>query len=390
MFFLAAQIELQNQTHKVIKDGFEKVKPILESKEPAKVIHGDVPEQDKDELLGINKNFEAHLPSITLFLEQDSYLNEAMHLDLNFRSVDQDNYKKQKQGKTMSEAINEENGLTFQNSAIHILFYEKMMKKQDQPTIDEVPEVISMSRCKLEKEVTEKFDATAHELDLLLLFKDITAQFVSDEAMEQLLFILDIDIKEVKSPLVYQKILTCFKEFHTASVDNFKAMLDKFNFPYEYDDGKHLTENRRLFKDFFSCLSNIRVAIVEGSHRCEATCRTLHGYQLGDPLPLKHLEITIPETSTIFQPIDIVVYYPKDKNQKLDNDVLKYCKGISEHIADYKVLFIERTRHYFWNELWKDITEHSELQKLLYDKQADFFAENMSYRHRTKQQIKSN
>lgn len=84
------------------------------------------------------------------------------------------------------------------------------------------------------------------------------------------------------------------------------------------------------------------------------------------------------------------MYYRKDRNQKLDNDLLKHCKGISELIADQKVLVIERNWNYFFGELLKAITNHPELKDLLYDKQEEFYAENVSYRQNSSLEIRSN
>ena len=97
-------------------------------------------------------------------------------------------------------------------------------------------------------------------------------------------------------------------------------MLNQLQFPFVYDDETSLAENRRQFKDFFSCLTNIRCAVVEGSHRCESSCRLLQGYPLGDPIPLVQRNIELPVGCTLFKQVQTHVYYPKDENIVLDKN----------------------------------------------------------------------
>ena len=117
-------------------------------------------------------------------------------------------------------------------------------------------------------------------------------------------------------------------------------MLDQLQLPFIYDTNKTLPENRRDFKDFFSCLTKIRCAVVEGGHCCEAACRILQGYRLGDPVPLEQLDIQVPENSTLFQQQQTVVYYSPDENLQLDERVLEYLTAISKQIAEQKVLLL--------------------------------------------------
>ncbi len=104
--------------------------------------------------------------------------------------------------------------------------------------------------------------------------RNVTAQFVSPEEYGQLLFVLG----QVPQNAPWQSckdVLTLFNDFPTNTVHNFKDMLHRLQFPYVYDNNKTLAQNRRDFQDFFSCLTNIRCAVVEGGHCCEAASRTL-------------------------------------------------------------------------------------------------------------------
>ena len=118
----------------------------------------------------------------------------------------------------------------------------------------------------------------------------------------------------------FDKILTLLNDFNTSSVENFQDMIRQVGIPFDYNANISLQQNRRQFKDF---LTNVRCAVVEGSHCCEATCQTLHGYQLGDPVPLKYAGVEAPPASTVFQNIGVQVYFCKDEIFKLDETVLK-------------------------------------------------------------------
>ena len=105
-------------------------------------------------------------------------------------------------------------------------------------------------------------------------------------------------------------------------MESFKDMLEQLDFPYEYNEKKTLEQNRHRFKSFFSCLTNIQYAVVEGDHRIEAACRILQGYKLGDPLPLvydKNVHVSL--SSTLFKSIPTRVYY--------------YCKEEGSLIQDH-------------------------------------------------------
>ena len=95
-------------------------------------------------------------------------------------------------------------------------------------------------------------DDSAYNLELLLCMKNMTAQFVTKEEYQQLLFILGF--KDYNSNIIYQdykKILTLLNDFDTATESNFKDMLNQLQCPFVYDEGTDLAEDRQEFKDFF-------------------------------------------------------------------------------------------------------------------------------------------
>ena len=165
--------------------------------------------------------------------------------------------------------------------------------------------------------------------------------------------------------------------------------MGQLQLPYIYDDTKTLFENRCSFKDFFSCLTKIRCAVVEGGHRCEATCRILQGYHLGAPVPLEQSGIQVPPNSTLFQPQQTVVYYSPDENVHLDLEVLEYLKAISRQIAEQKSLVVGITWHNFLSRVTTDISQTFKLNKLLYDTPEEFFWEHTGYRQASNEKLRS-
>src|SRR3954468_7717899 len=77
-------------------------------------------------VLQCEHHFDTLFLTVVLFLEQDPFTNIAIYLDVNFCKVKQKNYKKKTDGKTMQDEIWMEGGDTFQNSPIHLLFYERI------------------------------------------------------------------------------------------------------------------------------------------------------------------------------------------------------------------------------------------------------------------------
>src|SRR5688572_19158611 len=95
-------------------------------------------------------------------------------------------------GKDINKAIMDTTGETdmFQNSPIHLLFYEKI-RESDYSTNHLVPglkavppEIFSMSDCKLKFKANEKkpkFLILAYNMDLQLVLADVSAQLVTME-----------------------------------------------------------------------------------------------------------------------------------------------------------------------------------------------------------------
>lgn len=156
-------------------------------------------------------------------------------------------------------------------------------------------------------------------------------------------------------------------------------MINQLQFPFKYDKKKSRAENRHEFKDFFLCLTNIRCAVVEGGHHCEAACRTLQGFKLNDPIPLEQKHVQVPESSTIFKQIATHVYYCKDKETPLNQEHTNHLKGYSTKIANDKEKIVRPTWHYCFQMIGDDITKKGNLQSRLYQTQANFYQEEVKY-----------
>jgi len=201
--------------------------------------------------------------TIVWFIEQDPYTNVAMTLDVNYCIVKQLNFNTDTltTGKDINKAIMDTTGDTdtFQNSPIHLLFYEKINESDYDsnsivPGVRAMPpEIFSMSNCKLKLDASQKeqkFSILAYNMDLQLSLSGITAQLVTTEQLKQLLFILGCHPHN-NTRRSCKDVLTLFNDFPTHTATNFKAMLDRLELPYIYDDAKTLAANRRDFNDFF-------------------------------------------------------------------------------------------------------------------------------------------
>ena len=149
---------------------------------------------------------------------------------------------------------------------------KKVSKKGNSNIEKDEPTIASMSLCKIDKNggiVGATKDI--YDLEVILVLEGFTAQFVTDEQFKYLMFILGQKTSSSDDfQQAYFEVLKVFQGFPTNSVENFKYMMKQLQFPFIYDDSKTIGQNRHDFKDFFSCLTNIRCAIVEGAHCCEA------------------------------------------------------------------------------------------------------------------------
>ena len=259
------------------------------------------------------------------------------------------------------------------------MFYQKI---PDTVISDENarPELSSMSYCRLKTDIDLKLPELAFDLDLRLIMRGVSAQFVSKEQYQQLLFILgQKGHNETGITQNYTEILSLFNNFHTNSHENIQHMLAALEFLFPYNMHKSIAQNRRDFKDFFSYLTNIRCAVVEGSHRCEAACRTLQGYLLGDHIPLEYNELDVPASSTLFKKIATEVYSIQDEHMMLEVNIFDYLKEKSKKLAEQKELIVFESWHSFFTRVLEDINNNSDLSQVIFEKQADFYRGEVNY-----------
>ena len=126
--FSADQNQLKFDIQNEVKKGFlkylefqTKLYTTSQDRQPHTIIEGD-------KMFLLEENFKCLLSMIILFLEQDNYFNVPLNLDINFCCVHQDSFFKE--GTNISKSTIEENGVSFQNSPICLMFYQKTFKTQ--------------------------------------------------------------------------------------------------------------------------------------------------------------------------------------------------------------------------------------------------------------------
>ena len=151
--------------------------------------------------------------------------------------------------KTMVDAIFDIRGDTFQNSPIHLLFFEKVNENMA-PNLT-APELTSMSYCRLRSDSSLNLPKSAYELELQLVLRGVTAQFVSEHQYKQLQFILGLKPNSsTEIQQTYKEVLELFKKFHTNSPENFQNMLGALDFPFIYNK-KQLLKTDVISRIFF-------------------------------------------------------------------------------------------------------------------------------------------
>ena len=117
---------LEGKIQSLILEAFIKLWPkCIQEKDTPKDkadITEDVP---VEESFHIERNFDSLFSTIILFLEQEPYTSVPMNLDVNFWRFNQENFV-QTGGISMKEQVFKPDGKSFQNSPIHLLFYEKV------------------------------------------------------------------------------------------------------------------------------------------------------------------------------------------------------------------------------------------------------------------------
>ena len=114
------------------------------------------------------------------------------------------------------------------------------------------PILSSMSYIRFKKEFPLCCDELEPDSKLLLVLEGVTAQFVTKEKYQQLLFILgQKNFSSVGDEQNFPDILQLFNTFSTKTKENFKDMLNAFQFPFVYNDNLSISVNWQDFKVFF-------------------------------------------------------------------------------------------------------------------------------------------
>ena len=92
-----------------------------------------------------------------------------------------------------------------------------------------------MTWCKVQKTMQSKFVSLVYNLELKMVASDVTAQFVSLEQYEQLLYVLG-QKPHIVTECSGQEVLTLLNEFPSITPDNFKDMLHRLQFPFKYNE----------------------------------------------------------------------------------------------------------------------------------------------------------
>lgn len=95
-----------------------------------------------------------------------------MNLDVNFWHVIQENFFLGEEN--VNNAIFKKNGDLFQNTPIHLIFYEKIPLQPEHGSFQDMPALSSISKCKVKKTNAFKAD-NGDDLELLLVLLGVTA-----------------------------------------------------------------------------------------------------------------------------------------------------------------------------------------------------------------------
>ena len=137
-------------------------------------------------------------------------------------------------------------------------------------------------------------------------------------------------------------------------------------------------------------MTNIRCAVVEGSHQCESSCHLLQGHQLGDPIPLVQSDIPLPPGCTLFKKVETHVFYPKNKDMVLDHTAKVELRSFSKTVAELKTFIVKDTWAQWMTKVLDEIVAHDALQNVIYEHQTEFFLEDVYHRNISLDTVRSN
>jgi hypothetical protein len=131
------------------------------------------------------------------------------------------------------------------------------------------------------------------------------------------------------------------------------------NAPFTFDNKASVPDANRFFHTWFQSLHAVRMAVVEGGHRCETAMRLFYGFEVGQPAPLqrKSTFTAIGSNSTMVLPVAIKILNNLPPHTKITDSVVANLQEYSDVIQQQRDQTVRSTHKQLWQVIYDDCFE---------------------------------
>ena len=332
-----------------------------------------------DQYLNINDDFKTNLLWLSFFVP--TVEGVGMRIPVNYRHVLQSNYFATRENDdSISTAVYQPDGDTFQNSPIKLVFFCAFPKTEKQPDI--ALKMSSISKVNINALKSGLPVQKEQYSSMTIQNSYVQCTWPRQNDLQDFLFFLGFhpieNLTDGVHDFPWNLVLSIFNNQDMSDPLALKRMLQTLGMEYIYVETLSFEENLRQFKEFFRFMTPISSSATEGDHRIDLANRLLYGIILKEEAPFLQVSqefIRLPFNSTVFKPVSTSVFLPAKNSSQLSLIVTSHLQLLSRKIASQKKLFIEDSWKSLYLNILDEIENDSGLMSLLYDKQQELYKE---------------
>jgi hypothetical protein len=352
-----------------------------------------------DTYVNVIDDFKTNLMWLSIFVPCVDGV--GMRLPVNYRQVLQANYFAQdKDRKTIHDSVYTPDGDTFQNSPIKIAFFAGFSTTTSDSNTLNLNSVSMIDVNASEANLQQKRDGVDIDYsNMTLSMESMHCLWPRQDDLRDFLYLLGYhpykNLCAGNHDFPWNEILGLFNEKTLDDTDVLKHMLRKLSLSFLHSDNLDIFANLANFKSFIQFMTPIFSSTIEGDHRIELSTRLMYGIALKEEAPfLKRGESSqfrpLPFNSTVYKPIQTVVYLPAESASALGPAVTAHLRELSRKTADQKTLYIRDSWRSLFSSIYNALDKDQIFGTFLYKTQKELYEESLHPRQQPKCKARSN
>ena len=210
------------------------------------------------------------------------------------------------------------------------------------------------------------------------------------EDLSQLLYLLNYHPYKNLGPsnhdFPWNKILSLFNDQDISDPDFLKYMCRQLSLEFLYSGNHDVYQNLAELKGFIQFMTPIFSNAIEGDHRIELGNRLLYGIALKQAAPFIKTDPpssvfnALPFNSTVYKPIQAVVYLPAKNSSALCLAVITHLEGLSRKTAEQKTKYIRDSWRSLYHSIYSALDNDETYVRTLYATQQELYEEMLNAR----------